>query len=209
MEMVLIPAGAFLMGDDDRSDNPRRTVSLDAYWISRHPVTVKQYRAFCSATGRAFPGAPSWGWNDDHPMVNVSWDDAQAFCAWAGMTLPTEAQWEKAARGTDGRKFPWGDEWDKNKCQCSKKDYGDAGSTAPVGSYPQGASPYGVLDMAGNVRERCEDKYDSGSRFRVLRGGSWYTHLPLNFRCAFLSDLAPDFGINFLGFRCVVRSDTL
>ncbi len=103
MEMVLIPSGAFLMGDKDRNDNPHRNVSLNAYWISRHPVTVKQYRTFCSETGYAFPQAPSWGWKEDHPIVNVSWNDAQAFSAWAGMSLPTEAEWENAARGTEGR----------------------------------------------------------------------------------------------------------
>jgi formylglycine-generating enzyme required for sulfatase activity len=176
-------------------------VVLDSYYIYKTPVTVRQYRQFCEAQGKAMPSAPYWGWKEDHPMVRVSWEEAKAYCAWAGVTLPTEAQWEKAARGTDGRKYPWGNDWDSSKCQCSKEKVADAGSTSAVGSYPEGTSPYGVLDMAGNVWEWCEDWYDkdycktapsndppgpssSPEGYRALRGGAWNDDYPDSFRCS-------------------------
>jgi formylglycine-generating enzyme required for sulfatase activity len=185
-------------------------------------VTVAQYRGFCQATGRSMPDAPPWGWHDDHPIVNVSWDDAKAYAKWAGVSLPTEAQWEKAARGTDGREYPWGNDWDASKCRCSKTQFGDAGSTSPVGSYPAGGSPYGCLDMAGNVCEWCADRYgqdyyassparnptgpESGDR-RVLRGGSWNDYNATLFRSAFRNYINPSRGIQLLfGFRCAARA---
>jgi len=115
-EVVYIPAGEFTMGSKPgvgKSDEqPEHKVDLDGYWIYQTKVTVAQYRQFCQATGRSMPNAPSWGWKDDHPIVSVTWDDATAYAKWAGAALPTEAQWEKAARGTDGRIYPWGNEWD-------------------------------------------------------------------------------------------------
>ena len=221
-EMVYVPAGPFVMGDDHVTNNPRRTVTLDAFWIYKNDVTVAQYRKFCQATGREMPTAPEWRWKDDHPIVNVSWDDAHAYCEWAGAALPTEAQWEKAARGTDGRKYPWGDQWDSAKLQCSKKAAWDAGSTAPVGSCPAGASPYGCLDMAGNVQQWCADRLDvnyqksasqknpTGPSFdfdvwRVLRGGSWHFREESSFRCAFRNNfnVVPSVRLGDLGFRAV------
>ena len=203
--MTWVPAGAFQMGSSRGPDDgrPERTVHLDGYWMYRHEVTVAQYRGFCAATGRAIPRAPSWGWQDDHPMVYVSWQNAVDYAVWAGVKLPTEAQWEKAARGTDARQYPWGDKWDNAKCNEST-----AGpkTTRPVGSYPAGISPYGCLDMTGNVSEWCADRYRADyyrgapasnpagppdGYARVLRGGSWYD----------LSD-----GGLFLGsFRCAAR----
>ncbi len=119
--MVRIPAGTFLMGskagEGSDDEHPQHTVDLTGYWIYRTDVTVAQYRKFCTATGREMPDAPDWGWQDDHPVVNVDWDDANAYADWAGAALPTEAQWEKAARGTDGRIYPWGNDWDATKCQ--------------------------------------------------------------------------------------------
>jgi len=120
-EMVYVPAGEFLMGskegEGDDDERPQHTVYLDAYWIYKTEVTVAQYRKFCQATGRQMPEEPSvQAWTDDHPIVNVSWDDAVAYGKWAGAALPTEAQWEKAARGTDGRQYPWGNDWDAQKC---------------------------------------------------------------------------------------------
>ncbi|MBM3496659.1 MAG: hypothetical protein FJX72_20420, partial [Armatimonadetes bacterium] len=191
-EMVYIPAGEFIMGSDGGGDEkPRRKVYLDGYWMYQHEITVAQYRRFCSETGRKMPDAPSWGWKNDHPIVNVSWHDAKAYAAWAGVQLPTEAQWEKAARGTDGREYPWGSTFDSSKAVCSVRPR-DENSTAPVGSIPAGASPYGCLDMAGNVWEWCADWYDGGyyrkapnrnptgpasGTLRVLRGGSWILNL--------------------------------
>jgi len=131
--MIYIPAGEFIMGSSkyDR-ETPQREVYLDGYWIYKYEVRVAQYRKFCQHTGREMPSPPSWRWADDHPMVNVTWDDAAAYTRWAGGRLPTEAQWEKAARGTDGREYPWGDDWDASKCHCSKVEWGDAGRTAPL-----------------------------------------------------------------------------
>ena len=221
-EMVYVAAGLFLMGDEDQSDNPRRTVTLRAFWIYKTPVTVAEYRKFCQATGRELPEAPNWAWKDDHPIVNVTWDDARAYCDWAGALLPTEAQWEKAARGTDGRQYPWGNEWDPGGLWCSVGQ--SRISTAPVGSSPAGASPYGCLDMAGNVWQWCADWYDadylksapatnptghpSGTR-RVLRGGSWDVSLEPYFRSALRFNSAPSSRGGNVGFRCVgaVRAD--
>ena len=216
-EMVYVPAGEFLMGSPEGTGNddehPQRRVYLDGFWIDKTEVTVAQYRRFCQATGRQMPDAPPWGWQDDHPVVNVTWNDAAAYAAWAGERLPTEAEWEKAARGTDGRQYPWGNGWDAGKCA------NNSSTTKAVGSYPSGASPYGALDMAGNVMEWCADWYDvsyygtapsrnpvgplSGN-WMVLRGGSWpYDHAS-DFRCAARRYFTgPDCRTGDCGFRCV------
>ena len=188
--MITIPAGQFTMGSKygDLEEQPVHKVFLDSYQIGKYEVTVGQYRAFCEATGREMPAPPPWGWKDDHPMVKVTWTDADAYCKWAGGRLPTEAEWEKAARGTDGRAYPWGNKWDKNKCANGELRLH---STAPVGSYPKGVSPYGLMDMAGNVWEWCSDWYGEtyykrsptrnpkgpgSGDYRVMRGGCWYSH---------------------------------
>jgi len=200
IEWVTIPAGDFLYGND----NVRKR--LPAYQMMKYPVTVAQYRHFCTATGRQMPDAPSWGWQDTHPVVNVNWDDAAAFATWAGLALPTEEEWEKAARGTDGRAYPWGNAWDAAKAHCSKKEWGDAQQTAPVGRYPAGASPYGCLDLAGNVWEWCDSWYDNKKDTRVVRGGGWVTNDPDYFRATYRRSYAPtNWGLN-RGFRCVLRS---
>ncbi|MCX6358241.1 MAG: SUMF1/EgtB/PvdO family nonheme iron enzyme [Armatimonadetes bacterium] len=186
-----VPAGPFLYGET----NERRT--LPRFRIMKTPVTVATYRAYCLAAGAAMGSAPSWGWRDDHPMVNVSWNDAQDFCEWSGLALPTEEQWEKAARGTDGREYPWGNNWDARRCVCN------AESTAPVGSKPSCASPYGCLDMAGNAWEWCADWYDSTRTCRVLRGGAWLYVNSVFFRARYRDGGGPvnrDFN---QGFRCV------
>lgn len=196
-EMVHIPAGDFLYGEDKERKN------LPAYDIMKYPVTVAQYRQFCKATGRSMPSAPEWGWKEDHPVVNVTWYDAAAYSAWAGLALPTEEEWEKAARGTDGREYPWGNGWDAAKC-CNSVGQ-SPGQTAPVGQHPSDVSPYGVQDIAGNVWEWCDSWYTFNS-MRVLRGGAWSDGDPESFRTAdrYLSD--PSNSLIYLGFRCVLRS---
>jgi formylglycine-generating enzyme required for sulfatase activity len=206
-EMVFVPAGHFLMGEVDIEQNPCRTVTLDAFWIYKNDVTVAQYRKFCQATGRQMPQPPGWGWKDDHPVVNVTLENAEAYCRWAGMALPTKAQWEKAARGTDGRRYPWGNEWDPGKLCCSVGQH--RGSTAPVGSYPAGASPYGCMDMAGNVWQWCADWYGNPASRQdyVLRGGSWNYNFEIFFRCGSRGVTGPVSRDGGPGFRCAVRAD--
>jgi len=120
-EMVYVPAGEFLMGskegEGDSDEHPQHKVYLDGFWIYKTEVTVGQYRKFCQATGWQMPSDPGWKGHDDYPMVYVNWDDdATAYAQWAGAALPSEAQWEKAARGPDGRVYPWGNDWDAGKC---------------------------------------------------------------------------------------------
>ena len=206
-EMILVPAGAFIMGSEDGEPNedPQHTVFLNAYYIDKYEVTVFQYRA-CVEAGACEPG---WGTEeDDQPVTGVAWVDADAYCRWAELRLPTEAEWEKAARGTDGRSYPWGEEIDRNKANYA----GDGLEQMPVGSYPEGASPYGCLDMPGNVWEWCSTKwrksYDEepddsleGDARRVVRGGSFYTSAD-GVRCSSRFRSYPDDRRAYWGFRC-------
>jgi formylglycine-generating enzyme required for sulfatase activity len=216
-EMVLVPAGEFWMGGDDGEshEKPRHRVYLDPFHIDKYEITNRLYQRFISATGHREPR--SWNdsrWNDpQQPVVGVSWHDAEAYCRWAGKRLPTEAEWEKAARGTDGRQYPWGEQWDASRANSTDTK---RGRTAPVGSYPSGASPYGVQDMAGNVWEWVADWFDAnyygaspernprGPDFgaaKVLRGGSWY-HQPPNLRSSLRTHFWPDNRFDDFGFRC-------
>jgi len=197
IEMVKIPAGKFLYGDD------KRPVYLPNYYLAKTPVTNLQYNAFVDATGHEPPehwknGLIPTG-KEHHPVVYVSWEDAQAFCDWAGLRLPTEQEWEKGARGTDGRKYPWSNQ-KPNPSLCNFNN--NVGDTTPVDRYPGGASPYGLLDMAGNVWEWCVDWYDHEKRRRVLRGGSFY-YLVYLVRAAYRNGDGPGYRGYDLGFRVV------
>jgi formylglycine-generating enzyme required for sulfatase activity len=197
---VLVPAGEFLMGSADADsgadsdEKPQRKVYLDAFKIDRTEVTNAMYAKCVQAGACRTPASSGSGKKNsyygdsqyaNYPVIHVSWNDAQAYCMWAGGRLPTEAEWEKAARGADGRTYPWGNEPpDKQRCNFNR----DVGDTTPVGVYPAGASPYGALDMAGNVWEWVADRYQAdyyavaparnppgpaAGDSRVLRGGSW------------------------------------
>jgi serine/threonine-protein kinase len=201
LEFVYVPAGDFLYGYDKT-----KTAMDHGCWIGRTDVTWKQYRAFCAATGHASPVAPRWGITEDHPVVNVSWDDLRGengFLRWAGVSLPSETEWEKAARGEDGRKYPWGNEEPTHELCTFDQNYSTGSGTSPVTACSKGASPYGALDMAGNVWQWCEDAGQGGGR--VVRGGSW--DCPAHHCRSFdrLANAQPN-RRDGLGFRGVLRS---
>jgi iron(II)-dependent oxidoreductase len=233
--MVYVPAGEFTMGSSDKhiemylhmfiyrhpsrfeNERPQHTVYLDAFYIDKYEVTNAQYGEFMAATGH--PPPPYWNnelYNQpEQPVMSVTWEDAKAYADWVGRRLPTEAEWEKAARGTDRRFWPWGSTWDAAKLNAN--DVGTVEGyiyTSPVGSFPQGVSPYGVHNMAGNVWEWCADWYDEdyysyspkvnpkGPAFgdnHVLRGGDWSMNNDFT-RCASRVGLSP--GSMPTGFRC-------
>jgi len=225
-DMVEIPAGPFTMGvdDADAEDAPAHEVDLPAFKIDRFEVTNADFAAFVDATGYVTSVETSGGgknWRDyadskdNHPVVKVTFPDAMAFCEWAGKRLPTEAEWEKAARGADALRFPWGNDWDPSKGNV--KVTGIRG-TAAVGSFGGGASPYGVEDMIGNVWEWTSDWYQAypgntasdpyyGEQCRSTRGGGWFDEeaqsTAFNRNCA-----VPDVTANDeLGFRCVMSME--
>jgi serine/threonine-protein kinase len=223
MNMVYVPAGKFAMGSDDLNDTkPAHTVSLDAFWIDQTPITVRMY-TLCVEAGRC--GEPSEKGSETHstyygnrdfdnyPVIYVNWNMAKTYCEWVGRRLPTEAEWEKAARGEAAFKYPWGNNWPRN----SLLNYNNAvGDTTEVGQYPNGASPYGALDMAGNVWEWVNDWWDESyyanspavnpvgpenGVAKILRGGSW-AHSELFSRSVYRHhDVPTRTGSNY-GFRC-------
>ena len=195
VSMSLVPAGNFIAGSDQGYDNekPVHTVYLDDFYIDTYEVTNALYKV-CVDAGACSPPSKTGSYTrddyygnsqfDNYPVVYVDWEDAQAYCEWRGMKLPTEAQWEKAARGTDGRIYPWGNTIDETYANYNNS----IGDTTQVGSYESGKSPYGIYDMAGNAWEWIADWYSdtyyldapltdppgpATGEYRVLRGGSW------------------------------------
>lgn len=230
-ELVFIPPGSFPMGTSDREtfpegsepnedERPQHEVYLDGYFIGRYEVTVSQYDRFCEATGRPRRQEASLAGPDhpnsfpaailvpDHPVVNVSWHDAQAYAAWAGLRLPTEAEWEKAARGGTRSRFWWGDLASPDRARY------DSDGASPVGRFPP--NPFGLYDTAGNVWEWCMDWYSEDYYTRspannpkgpetgttkVHRGGSWM-NAPYYVRPALRYSSAPERWSRLMGFRC-------
>lgn len=223
--MVDIPEGDFMMGRDGNEaledERPGHRVWLDAFTIEANEVTTGQYALFLSKGNRSVP----WQWETvdltqhaDRPVIGVSWNDAQAYCSWKGKRLPTEAEWEKAARGTDGRKYPWGNEVPTNEyanfALGARFSYSQV--LFPVASYEKGKSPYGVYQMAGNVYEWVQDWYATNyyeasparnpqgpaqGQFKVVRGGSW-SDLPKYLLTYSRFKLPPGTRNSYTGFRC-------
>ncbi len=205
-EMVYIPAGPFIMGDDGifKNLNPRRTVTLSGYWIYKNVVTVGMYKRFCQETGAKMPDFPGYNpdWSkEDHPVVWVTWENAMTYCQWAGVSLPTEAQWEKAARGIDGRTFPWGDTFDQSKVWDIKNAGTSRTRTTAVGKY--GLSVYGCSDMAGNVIQWCADEFMmNGEKYHNTRGSSYEGHAVSVYCASRGGGSGPNGSGNLIGFRC-------
>ncbi|MEE8575127.1 MAG: SUMF1/EgtB/PvdO family nonheme iron enzyme [Thermodesulfobacteriota bacterium] len=234
-DVVLIPAGEFTMGSDDvdkeakaiqygsrkpwyMNEHPRHKASAPEFYIDKTEVTNSAYKEFLGTTGHAAP--PDWTdgafekGKETSPVIMVSWFDAKAYCEWKGKRLPTEIEWEKAARGTDGRQFPWGNEFDIKKLNT----LGDHGGTLPVGTFRAGVSPYGLFDMSGNAQEWTSDSYkayansdyedsDYGEKFKVVRGGGWggighYASM-VYVRTSYRNQAPPGGKYDDVGFRCV------
>jgi formylglycine-generating enzyme required for sulfatase activity len=238
-DLVVIPAGVFIMGSeaDDPDARPVHTVHLESFAISRYEVTNAQFAHFLNTNNGTTPRCGDHICVDTqlenpsshllsrqgryvaqeryerHPVTNVSWYGARAYCQHLGMRLPTEAEWEKAARGTSGRAYPWGNVADPARLNAGNR----VGDTTPVGSYVEGASPYGLYDMAGNVWEWTADWYEAypgnpyqtalfGKKVKVVRGGSW-NHPDDDARAAHRDIAHPARRIHVVGFRCAGGAD--
>jgi formylglycine-generating enzyme required for sulfatase activity len=255
LSVVMVPAGDFIMGSDSGryNETPQRSVYLDAFEMDRYEVTNAQYRRYLQATGLKAP--PYWSGSNypsgqaDYPVVGVRWEDAKAYCNWAAKRLPTEAEWEKACRGTEGRVYPWGNEWEANLAtvyvgaiSVSPQSQGDADSAwnyawqllkvsttdkaqpalQPVGSHPQGGSPYGIMDLVGSASEWVYDWYNWSDYSKMpdrnpvgqtppwnhcVRGSAWYdpastaVQVQDSSRCA-ARNSAHGSESPLIGFRC-------
>ena len=201
-EMLFVPGGSFLLGSEESPDErPPREVEVHPFWIDKFAVTNEDYEVFVAATG--YPELSHWKVGryptllPRHPVVHVNWYDAIAYAQWAGKRLPTEMEWEKAARGSDGRRFPWGESFDPLRCNTLESKINN---TTEVDRYPLGCSPFGVWDMAGNVWEWTADGYSP--RHKALRGGSW-NDLSAAARCSARYFLEVNQRQPYVGFRCV------
>lgn len=218
VEMVMVPEGEFTMGSNngEPDEQPVHQVYLSSYYIDKYEVTNALYKMCIDAGVCALPGNSDWRYNDiqymQHPIVYVDWYKAKEYCEWRGARLPTEAEWEKAARGTDERTYPWGEKIDET---FANYDFIVSGTTV-VGNYLKGVSPYGLYDMSGNVWELVSDRYDSsyyanspttnplGSEigdYRVIRGGSW-DDPDSSLRAANRDGSGPLNSNYIIGFRC-------
>jgi formylglycine-generating enzyme required for sulfatase activity len=217
--MVLIPKGPFLYG----KDRVHEDIPYD-YYMDIYPVTNDHDKVFMLANGygsQDYWSKEGWAWKQknqvnspkywnnpkwtkaDHPVVGVSYYEAEAYASWAGKRLPTEQEWEKAARGTDGREYPWGNDFDKSKCN----SFGSGvEAITPVTKYPKGISPSGCFDMAGNVDEWCASWFDADKDERVIRGGSW-DYTPVYLRTSYRDWYTADSRYLYIGFR--LAQDTL
>ncbi len=217
-EMVLIPGGWFFMGNNEEDDPdaydseaPRHLHFVRPFYMAITCVTVAQFRRFVKETGH--DAGDDWRKDpDDHPVRYVNWHDAMAYCTWAGFRLPTEAEWELAARGYKALKYPWGEDWENGRRVCWSGQKGPGGATAPVFDHPEGASPFGTFQQSGNLWEWCGDLYDRDvyKRYakgdfsapgsdggRVLRGASWNHNFTKCFRGGYRFDIIPQ-GRNFV-----------
>lgn len=221
VKMILIPAGDFMMGSNEQqNEKPPHHVVLDDFYLDINEMTTEQYARFLDATRRPEPGY--WrtvilGRHSDRPVVGVTWEDAQAYCGWAGKRLPTEAEWEKAARGTDSRLYPWGGkEPSFQDANFGKAMWNGYDTLSPVGAMPHGQSPYGINDLAGNVWEWVADWFDAdyyqqspqrnpigpeSGTTKVIRGGAWDLQ-PSFLRAPYRSGAVPTTRHYSIGFRC-------
>jgi formylglycine-generating enzyme required for sulfatase activity len=220
--VVYVPGGEYVLGAEDLGENsqPVHRVVLSPFWIGKYQVTNNQYARFLRAVSDA-PQPNYWGakrFNQpQQPVLGVSWKEAQSYCRWAGLALPSEAQWEAAARGTDGRRYPWGNEAPTAQYASFGMDL-LKGQPAPVGSFPRGAGPFGTMDQAGNVWEWCEDVWDAraylgrdgekdpintrgNTAVRCLRGGAWDA-LAWNLAAAYRFRFQASLRYQYFGFRC-------
>lgn len=218
-DMAYIPGGYFVMGDDDGEENerPGAKVFVGSFYIDIYEITNKQYKLF----DHEFKNSASLDC-DQCPVTDVAWEEAESYCKWAGKRLPSETEWEKAAKGTQQLKWPWGNLPLKNRANIleypeSQSDEGFNAGLTPVGSFPQGAAIFGIFDMAGNVWEWTNSLYlpyndnvNSDIRYqkqyRVLRGGSWKNILG-NARITFRHPVPPDTKLPNIGFRCAKNAD--
>ena len=219
--LVLVPSGKFLAGEKGREFE----VDLPAFYVAMHPVTNAQYGRFVAATKHRVPDNTYWqsAAKAEHPVTDVSWDDAVTYCKWAGLRLPSELEWEKAARGVDGRGYPWGETYEEKKCRNSNTRGNE--TTASVWKYGEGSGPWGGYQMIGNVWEWCADWCDSNAyeRYqkgdlkspgigirRVLRGGSWSNLNPYDLSAHYRSSrFGSEARNDYRGFRCVRGDDEL